>query len=665
MGSLLSCCLVRLTRFYARNILTFGAKGFEWNGIGSLNIVVGPNGSGKTNILRLLQLVGNAFYLGRPGGPLALFSSLPLKDSLIEVGIELTDEEQTALVDLLLASIKLQAINWQPQSVDQNEAERIVRYLMDSRRDLFASLIGSRVTLCIATHANFAHPLDVYAKIGDSHHPLYVDLIGIREVPQPLSGWQPIELKKLLFQEFQKSYSNVAKAGPKVALASERQLRKVARSLGKSWLRQRFVGQAGAPLPSLLRLDALALTQYEVTQGTRPSDILRLRSFLIEREWTAQQIGVIDLLGVIYRSAIVRLSDMRFRPSDLPLPSPPSESDRQQVRTIDGVSLAIDMFDLKNNPIRDRRDLYKALTEFYERLTKLHPDVVQYPMTVSERQTSRYTSVRIAGPGYEVPVDFAAAGQVELLVFLYALNSTRNGVLLLDEPALNLHPAFQKQVFVEMVTRSKKQGNQLLVVTHSPSFVGIDKLETISRLSPNKDGQSVLNRIPARTPRRQAQNKKWLSRYPDLLSALFARGVLLVEGSDEAAGLPIWFRKCAGRDLLAEQGIPVISVDGKTIFRHFSDVLDAWAIPFRVIGDGDAARETSYYGSRGRSYPQRDFVDIFKKYNIREFRKALRTIGTGEKDAAVAREVALQTRPPPPIRALWRWLKPFVADPAN
>ena len=52
---------MKITRFYAKNVLTFGSDGFEWNDIPDRAFIVGPNGVGKTNAFRLISLVGNAF----------------------------------------------------------------------------------------------------------------------------------------------------------------------------------------------------------------------------------------------------------------------------------------------------------------------------------------------------------------------------------------------------------------------------------------------------------------------------------------------------------------------------------------------------------------------------------------------------------------------------
>ena len=651
---------MRVTRFFARNVLTFGDPGFEWDDIPDLSVIVGPNGSGKTNILRILGLVGEAFYLRHPSGPQRLLSVFPEGDSLVEVTVQLDAAEQKAAIDLLAAAAKLQMVNWQDPKVDQSESERIARELISRCPGMFYSLIDSGVTLGIRTRANPARPIDLYLILGGRDRSLFANPSGLSNSLDAPRGWNRVEVKRELFAEFRRFFPKVAVSGVQPMPATERQLRRAARAISRRWLIEKLSPTKGQA--TVFDFSGLEFTQYEAQMAPRPSDLTSFRSFVNGRGWQSQSIGILDLFGLIYRASLVRLSDMRARPRDLPLSSPLSEIQRVESGPIDGTDLAPSLFDLKNAADSAARLAFRDLQDSFRQFSGIDFDVVQLLETDEEGKERRNAALRILGKGYEVPADFAAAGLLELLTFLYTTSFAEDSVLLLDEPALNLHPTLQTRLFKMMASKAKKHRNQVVVVTHSPYFVGINDLQSIHRVTLNKAGQTTLYRYTAGSPLEVAQATKNLQRYPELLASLFSKGVVLVEGDQEAAGFPIWFAKCEAAGNLDVQNVYMINVHGKDAFQNYSRILDRLAVPFRVVGDGDAKAQTAVFGKLGYSYPQPDYSDILTQYYPKQLAAAIKSVGAskGKKDPAVAREVALATKAPKPVRDVWRFLRSFV-----
>jgi predicted ATP-dependent endonuclease of OLD family len=60
-------------------------------------------------------------------------------------------------------------------------------------------------------------------------------------------------------------------------------------------------------------------------------------------------------------------------------------------------------------------------------------------------------------------------GIISLIVLLCLLNIKDNGIVLVDEPELYLHPAAQKKLFDLLIEESKSR--QIIISTHSPYFV--------------------------------------------------------------------------------------------------------------------------------------------------------------------------------------------------
>jgi ABC-type transport system involved in cytochrome c biogenesis ATPase subunit len=185
-------------------------------------------------------------------------------------------------------------------------------------------------------------------------------------------------------------------------------------------------------------------------------------------------------------------------------------------------------------------------------------------------------------PGILLP--FAGAGVGEAL-YIAAMLSNPKRVVLLDEPAANLHPTVQRRL-ARLVTR--QHDSQYLVSTHSPSLLIPEVLKRAGRVY-KQAGQSI----------RAAPSVEWLGhsdraaldkelrRSSDLRALLFERGVILVEGESELGALPIWYEELTNRTL-DEDDIGIFSVGGHFNFGTHVGYLDQFRVPWAIICDGAA-----------------------------------------------------------------------------
>ena len=72
-----------------------------------------------------------------------------------------------------------------------------------------------------------------------------------------------------------------------------------------------------------------------------------------------------------------------------------------------------------------------------------------------------------AGLAPEVPIEFAGAGAWEALVLASVLGEPSASVVLLDEPAVALHPSLQRQLGAHLV----RAPAQFVVITHSAELL--------------------------------------------------------------------------------------------------------------------------------------------------------------------------------------------------
>jgi predicted ATP-dependent endonuclease of OLD family len=129
-------------------------------------------------------------------------------------------------------------------------------------------------------------------------------------------------------------------------------------------------------------------------------------------------------------------------------------------------------------------------------------------------------------------------GITNLIRIIYALVTSNPGdCLIIDEPELSLHPQLQRNLYRLLLRYSRDR--QLIVVTHSPHFVGWKEISANSRLSRvyiNKDGDSIIA-----SPSKESFNAVKAHanitsrRFYDAVSKelFFADRALLVEGADD------------------------------------------------------------------------------------------------------------------------------------
>ncbi len=190
--------------------------------------------------------------------------------------------------------------------------------------------------------------------------------------------------------------------------------------------------------------------------------------------------------------------------------------------------------------------------------------------------------------------------QVLALAFAYAYATAFHGgiVLVIEEPEAHLHPLAQQWLARKLRSRCA-EGLQVLITTHSPAFVSIEGLEGLVVVY-KENGSTRVRQVTRRefvskciefgAPRSRVTEQNILPFYAanatnDLLSGLFARTVVLVEGPTEALALPVLLAK---RGLqLDREGIAVIPVYGKGNLAKWYRLYRAYDIPCYIVFDND------------------------------------------------------------------------------
>jgi predicted ATPase len=255
--------------------------------------------------------------------------------------------------------------------------------------------------------------------------------------------------------------------------------------------------------------------------------------------------------------------------------------------------------------------------------------------------------VRLEKQGKSFLVQTASSGELELLTYLFAIFAlnVRDALIIVDEPELHLHPKWQKTLLQMFIRLSKTTGNQFLLATHSPTFVGPESIQYVSRVF-SRDQRSRIERLNNDTlPDERhlfniinSQNNERL---------FFADKVVLVEGLSDR----IFFDAVLdahGRAEMSGMTIEVIAVGGKHFFNAYRNILRACRIEHALIADLDYLEQIGT--SVIKALFDVDFKDIKKD--------AIDNMESSDGDALVRNlEKAIQTGNLDELRATWKYIK--------
>jgi predicted ATP-dependent endonuclease of OLD family len=162
----------------------------------------------------------------------------------------------------------------------------------------------------------------------------------------------------------------------------------------------------------------------------------------------------------------------------------------------------------------------------------------------------------------------------------------RGIVLLIEEPELYLSPPAQRHLHRLLGRLAARGRNQVLYSTHSPVFLGVDRLDELVLVRHDeRNGTSLLQ------PEALTQEKSFrvLAEFDAERAEIFlSRGALLVEGRTEKLSFPFIFASL-GYDI-DQEAIAVIDCAGKGNIPLFAEICNACGIPYVVVHDRDAPR---------------------------------------------------------------------------
>src|SRR6266699_612590 len=158
------------------------------------------------------------------------------------------------------------------------------------------------------------------------------------------------------------------------------------------------------------------------------------------------------------------------------------------------------------------------------------------------QQSELSVGIHVKDPEGEIPLAYHGAGIWEALMLSTILDESEGRVILLDEPASNLHPGMQHR----LVDVLHAVPGQVVVVTHSAHMLPTvaEDFRKVLRMQKTSTG-TLVKGIGSSNWLKLDKLEKELNKSSDLAGLLFADGVILVEGETETVALREWFPKSA------------------------------------------------------------------------------------------------------------------------
>ncbi|HVB59720.1 MAG TPA: AAA family ATPase [Ktedonobacteraceae bacterium] len=593
---------MQIDAIYLDHFLSFDT--FVWEGLDPhLNAIVGPNGVGKTNLFRALRAMYDALSpaAAQESARWAAAGHQGANANAITIALDIqfTTAWEQRLLCVFFASVlcdqqEIQKVGTVMQrSVDHDGLKRFDAWVLDQvRPEDIAWFLRGRLVMTHAGRSGWQCRYE--ARLGEPGFRLdltnWGTLLGHAEYHQETAtqNWGALFgawYNSLTEQERDQLHNGLTGVTPEGEFPVPNFSRLPDWVSSQQGIALQIVDQMQIVDPTMLAT-RLAFTSAAQLSSPEPSRPIAVR-FIFQR-LLEQALVFTDNVRLPYQREYTA-RDLHTQPLDLS----------------NGKELARFLFCKKNGGPRDRKQ-YAAIAQMFSRMTGRRFDVVQHPAEISgsQQEPQPDTSLELVtiNPWGDISLEFSGAGIAEALFLSAVLAGSSGQVVLLDEPALNLHPTMQATLLdalQALAHQPEGERSQFLVNTHTPTLVPPDAIEHVSRLT-IQNGHTIRQALKIS---QISQND--LVKLRNLLrgnlaarALLFSRAVLLVEGETELGALSAWYPDLMNRD------IALYAVGGKGEFVSPLKLIQHFAIPWAILGDGevlwDLHEQKSLQGAQGQ-----------------------------------------------------------------
>jgi predicted ATP-dependent endonuclease of OLD family len=171
------------------------------------------------------------------------------------------------------------------------------------------------------------------------------------------------------------------------------------------------------------------------------------------------------------------------------------------------------------------------------------------------------------------------------LIFISVIMELENGLLIIDEPELHLHPSLQRKYFDLLKKFSKEANLQSIIITHSPVFIDEKTIKNTYRFYIEDRKTKIIKGDSVTTP--EEELIKFLS-YTNSAKIFFTNKVILVEGESDN----YFYTYLINNHISFKGEVEFLTIDGKNEYKKWFDFLNKFKIKYCLITDFDFLMES-------------------------------------------------------------------------
>ena len=543
---------MEIKKIRLQNFLSFGNSTQEMD-FSKLSTIVGPNDSGKTNVFRAIEIVANVMDGNQV--PLAAYYhdknfELPPR---IEIDLKINDEEKEALVNFFTCSCLYDKTL--THEGDNEAARKVLKRILDEKgKDLFSNFFDE-LTVIVDTEGKSNYPVQYYFKMRKNGKNLFYRMHHFDREPYNRGGSHSIrKLEHVILDkakiQFPELNDFIASGGGEIPNFDSFAL-DLLTTIYDECDESRHVEPTG-----------FQFNEFEARQESIP-EFIRLCDFIRRMDAEKDVITFMSIISILFKGSLTKIANLRSTPKRIL--DPQDLFYEKEMLNLSGTNLVKVLYSLSQSDDPSVKERFHGIVSEFEQLAKglklemtFRPKMVEVTnreivsigdgadlqinnignLGIADRTKNvarQEVGLQVIKNGIPIPIELISAGITELIVLLTALIGQQNKVILLDEPAANLHPILQRRIMQIIQNAVQKNNNQVVMITHSPFLITPENFEHVCKFSSSINGTEILNlgkTIESMDDNAGIQLVGRLHR-SEVREILFQRGIVMVEGPSD------------------------------------------------------------------------------------------------------------------------------------
>ena len=544
---------MEIKKIRLRNFLSFGNSVQELD-FSELNTMAGPNGSGKTNVFHAIELAVNLMN-ERLIPSASYYHDKNLERPFeIEIDVKFNDKENEMLTNFLICSCLYERIHVL-EGENEEAARTVLKNILHKRgKEIFSNFFDD-LTIVLDTEGRSNYSAQYYFKMRKNGQNLFYRKSRFT-TKLLLSGgsYSESKLEQIMLGEVRKQFPELNK----FIIKNQGNIPDLKKFIFDPFL---AIFEKSSPRNSV-ELGGFRLDEYASNRENIP-EFIRLRDFIRQTNTGDDRVSFPTIIAILFKNSLVKTDNIRSRPKSLL--NPQNLFYEKKLLNLSGENITKVLYSLSQSDDHLVKKRFREITSQFGKITKgleleLRFTPKTFDVSVQEviefddnakysiegvsnlemadrikKTVKQEISLQVIKKGIPISIEFTSAGIIELIILLTALIGQQDKVILLDEPAANLHSILQQRIMQIIKDTTIKSNNQVIIITHSPFLVTPESFEHVWKFSSLQKGTEVVNLGQIVKSMQKSEHDRLIARLrsSDVRAFLFQHGLVMVEGPSD------------------------------------------------------------------------------------------------------------------------------------